>query len=359
MIVFYGWTFLQILNMINVKDHYFKDEKAILLIAGYENTERYQEMLDESVKRGVFCKAEKLIFSVSGGGIRSLLRRKKEYDSVIERLIPPCKVKCVTAGFWGDSLLVMDCLHRKYDLREIGIVEEGILFPDKCTLFQKVPLIKRIFYGGLYYKRFIGMIKETYTYGGVENKLAAISRQRLLPKIDMENTNCIELLQRHRALHAPYINEYHVFYFDGNHRINHFDLLAEFYRTVFSVLHQHHRKISVRLHPSNKTRKPLFDGIADQIDDMPRTVEELSVCGQWNEKIILTVNSASAVNMNRVFGANPYVIYINRLYEDMEVPMPPVIIDNQKNFMPETMEEYCAIIKKITGCGEVCYGTAE
>lgn len=359
MIVFYGWTFLQILNMINVKNNYYKDEKAILLIAGYEDTERYQDMLDESVKRGIFCKTEKLFFLDSRSGRGPLLKRKKEYDSAIERLIPPCKVKCVTAGFWGDSLIVMDCLYRKYGLREIGIVEEGLLFPDKHTLFQKVPLKKRIFYGGFHYKRFIGMIRKTYTYGGVKNKLADISQHRLLPQINTENINCLELLQRNRAWYASYINEYQVFYFDGNYKINNFDLLTEFYKAVFSALHRHHKKISVRLHPSNKTRRLLFDGIADQIDDTPRTIEELSVCGQWDEKIILTINSAAAVNMNRVFGANPYVIYLNRLYKDMEVALPPVVIDNQKNFMPETMEDYCNIIKKIAGCKEVCCGTAE
>ena len=347
MTIFYSWTFLQLLNMINLKTNDLKEEKAILFIAGFEDTSRYQRILDYLNRERIFDNIYYLSISQLTG--EQKIFKTKKINDYLKSIIPKNEPinGLVIAGFWCDALLLIRTLDLCYGLKSIFLIEEGIESINIKGVFKKLDIKHRVYYGGIFYKRYLDYVKGIYAYMIFDNCGFKNAKYKCLHQINSNNTVCYNLLSYNKDRIKNYIEKYTVFYFDSNLPVNDLNNLHAFYNELFAPFLKAGERISIRLHPSSSIRSELFNREGLEIDIEKRTVEELAMAADWEKKIIISINSSSAVNMGRIFGVYPYIIYINMLYSDSVVLKPPVIADEEKVFIPRSMQEYNNIVKRI------------
>lgn len=346
MLVFYSWTFLQVINMINIKTNYYCEENAVLLISESEDIDRYKRVLERAKKNNVFQRIEifriQRVLSKNGSKFRFVRRKNLMSDNPIIGK----DLKVFLSGFWNDALVLIDYLNHYNTIESIALVEEGIVFPSKKQLFQKVDIFHRVYFAGLFYKKYIKKIKEIYSSTDVTVDYSADVERIIMPPITPENGLCYSILIGDSKSFDDY-KDCDVVYFDGNYRIVDAKKLTQFYRDIFSPFFSVEEKTIVRLHPSNRNRKILFNHRLVDVDETDILTEELSLFEDLDKKIIITINSAAATNLINIFHREPYIIFINLFYPDLKVDTPKIKIDNKKIFMPTSMNEYLKIVHEI------------
>ena len=150
MTIFYSWTFLQLLNMINLKTNDLKEEKAILFIAGFEDTSRYQRILDYLNRERIFDNIYYLSISQLTG--EQKIFKTKKINDYLKSIIPKNEPinGLVIAGFWCDALLLIRTLDLCYGLKSIFLIEEGIESINIKGVFKKLDIKHRVYYGGIF-----------------------------------------------------------------------------------------------------------------------------------------------------------------------------------------------------------------
>lgn len=343
--VFYCWTFYQFLNMVNIKSEYFRDENAILYIADFENTNRYQTNIQYCNDRKLFIEIEKVDFaSISNGGLSNDKLAKyflNEFkgNKVDEIFLP---------GFWVDSLKLVRALYTLNHNIKISLVEEGINAPTIKQLYWDLPFLKRLYYGGPTYYRYKTHIVDYYRYDISPEKEMQKYHHMPLHKV-VKGTFCYSMLKEGNEKPIESIQEASCIFLDGNFRKDIDENLEDVYKKVFGLINKYTSSCIVRLHPSGLQRSKIFDDIGVTIDRTNVTLENISVRNNLDGKIFITSNSSGAINMKRVFGYDTYLILLYKILNPAEnmsyVPNLPV--DNEYVFAPESLQGFDSILRSL------------
>lgn len=330
--VYYGWTFLQILNMVNLRSNILVEGNAYLYIAEYEKIDSYHDVMNVIQDKRMF-------------NAISVFEGKDAFEIIQQEVGRKRKINVIIPGFWCDALLFISELKKLFNLNDIYIIEEGIFVPRRDNLYSTISMVKCIWMGGIFYKSLLRHVNTVYTYGVKDSLSDSTLQYKHLPILDLSNP-CREVLCSKVKSNEKKLMQYDVIYFDQNFNNIDEEKQKRFFNEIFKPLIKRRKKILVRLHPSETGRKRghLFKECGAYLDDMKSTVEEWCICNIWDKKLVLTPHSSAAFNLRRMFGIKVSIIYLNRIFPEINLKIEQEPELNDGEYRPESMEEYRNIL---------------
>lgn len=378
MVLFYAWTNVVLLNIVNTKETFFDNEDADLLVRcsptlspklisdiesmGIFNNVYYIDMPKISKTRKILGKIPKIRMI----GMKKPLR-KFYVRYVQENLANKAYSKIITGGLWNDTLYLLQALYSQNPKIQIEFVEEGERSYEGIKGLCK-PII-----GGNWKNKLV----EYYNVGlflhkckrNITNVLYLYRPDRYcgdhrlclkeLPKIDkVSNNPCFLLLDkmsdtldnsillRYEKRPVIYIANYLVPKFESNYDMAYriIDLLIKVFKQNQIMIKTHTSATEHRFNFAKQYESRIF------IDRNAYLFEALYTKMDINNKIFIAKNSTTLLYPKQLFGQEPYLIFTYRLFEyyheygdeitDKYVSDLKKIYENpEKIFIPNTMME--------------------
>lgn len=337
MVLFYAWTDIQLINELNVKLNYFKDEKADLLIFHLNrlNNDYIQAIKKEQIfeqiyilelpdfylerrRKGLIESAEMLI---NGN------RLKKYFFQKLLCILAQQRYRLLLTGaLWGETINVYRYLLRNNKKVGLALVEEGLSYyaGPKGWLYKTAPSysikakIRELLYYGVFSYKARKNIKKAYMYQPEMSALyKKISTEKIPPIIQEKNPKLYNFMSRLNCGDIENYKKRKIIYIADAPRAE----LTQPYKYVYNMLDMITSIVApedliVRMHPiSASISIPFQYELNPQIylDKSNGSIEIKSMHIDFEDKVILSNNSSVAFFMTLGLKKEPYIIFLHRL----------------------------------------------
>ena len=339
MILGYAWSNFTVLNLVNVKLTYFSNEPFDLLIRS--NKTLSNTLLEEVEKQKIFSniyyipmpQIDKRLGIIGKIPKLRFWSYKRNYKNSMERSLDNT-IKdqvydlCITAGFWADTLYVIDHIFKRNRNLKIQLFEEGERSYEEFSSLTvsdthhslKEKLISSYMHGKYRRKYLYYLSRELYLYNPSIYEEEKITT-KVLPSLTDSNTCCLKILQRSTHLEESHILQYikkkYIYlagYIVKGYEDNYgqsYHIINTLMETVGSnnvIIKTHSNSIDHRLHFAEQWNSRVF------IDREVYIFEALCSTIALENKVIISRGSSVAMNVKALFNMEPYVILTYRLY---------------------------------------------
>lgn len=331
MILFYAWTDTQLINTVNVKENYYSQQQADLLVLNLSRISK--ELIEVIREKRIF--REVYILNLPDGymeGKRVQLKDKMKalfLGSVYWKNIKQQLKKYIgnnayshffTAAFWSETLFVLRYLKKYNPNLEVWFYEDGLANYNgpKGWLFKAVPnrsvkaTIRTILYYGLMPYTYRKYVKGVYLY---EPRISNIDylETKKIPSINEEqNKECFQICKEMNHSSDEVYQDSDIIYIADAPDT---DSTEPFY-LVYGILDSIYEikpdaKVVLKLHPTMEALQIKF---ADEkyaqlhIDKRKGCIEHILMQVDLDKKIVITGNSSSALYIGYVYNKQPYMI---------------------------------------------------
>lgn len=335
MIFCYAWTNYLIINMVNVKTNIYPDERADLII---KSSPAIDANIVEIVKSmNVF---ENIYFvdyvAFRHKGVQGLLTLHKKYKGHYSRFVDSLDKshrydKVLVAGYWNDVLYMLNALWKRGDRFKIDLVEEGELsYEELWKLFQ--PYIGESPRGKVFHQISTCRMKQKFN-GRLTKKLFLYTPSRqddkkihALPMPKMEESNPVYAI--YKKLYSSIPEWKKVYYTKRNTIFFSNYLLPQLYEESYNYAYtmidtmlesMGDTKVIIKAHTSSTEHRLNFakDYEEDKNVYVDRDVyifEALFCDPEIENKILVAKHSAVLIHPVAMFGREPYVFLLYKLY---------------------------------------------
>jgi hypothetical protein len=364
-IVFYCWTYAQLVNMVNLKLNQYDWKKGYLYIADGENIERYKAFLQRLEENSIFEVIRQFDYSGQSSCKGVVARKKYREQIVLDYFLKDFalsnQIDFVCAGYWVDSLMILRMLNKMNGNIHVHLIEEGVDLANGKALYMNLSLQKRIEYGGFFYKKYERLIEDYYVYFLRKSCKNYPLAMKFLPRICNDNPvkgllQCVKLLD---SVHETYKGR--VVYFDSNCKNENLTDNLWIYKEIFEQCDKliNNKKVLVRCHPSNKARMEAFKRLNEiEICNDGVTTEALLVSDiNWNKNVICVINSSIALNAKMIYGYEPYLVVLYKLLKQEKLEGIDELLDSysdkRKIIVPTTMNNLKQTLESWTKNGKM------
>ncbi len=378
MLAFYGWTDHLLLNLLNTKLNVFPHEDADLFVLKLDRVS--QKLLKEIEKTGAFrhifflykppFHKEKGPLSI-GEKMTRLFSGERYYHSYQEQLRRQCGTASyrmlLSGAFWSETLFLFRYFRHYNPKIKISMVEEGTTnysAPDGWQFHclptgRRMEKLMRLVYFLLTWSRARKSVEKIYLY-----PIEILMRQcdlsvpaEEIPEINGDNPICQRILQTVDV--PPDLEPYrqHSVFFIGGALApgyqDRFDETNHFLELMLNILGP--ADLAIKTHPSSGGEL-LAKGLEDRafVDRSGGSINSILVNLELEKKLLITRNSSVPFSIKAQTGAEPYIIFIHRLYAFYGKHGDPVtdeatqrlaqVCAKGKVFIPDTIEELCSAL---------------
>lgn len=334
MIFCYAWTNLLIINMVNVKLNFYKNEKADLIIKSSKSIDENIVSLIE--KSHIF----ENVFYDEYTSFRPKKKKKhffeyrKKYADFYERFVLSIGAvekydKVLIAGFWNDGLYMMNALWKHGNKFDIEFVEEGEMsYEEEKRLFraflgsnktQRIFQFLNTFWIRKRFKR--AFSKCIYLYSPERKETTKWTLMKI-PAINENN----EIMNIIRNLYEGLPDSQKIVYkkHDVIFIANSLDIAK--YENSYNYAYGHidtildaigSRNVLIKAHGSvtDSREKFALEYEKEIFVDREVYIFECLFCNECMEdKILIGKNSALLMHPASMFGQEPYIILLYKLY---------------------------------------------
>lgn len=376
MVLFYAWTNLVLINMVNTKLSHFPSEEADLLIRCSPTMS--QELINEIVnkkiflnvyyidipkidhRKGIIGKIPKVRLLSTKGDIRNYYARfvkytlrEKKYD------------KLISGGLWNDTIYLLNFLCKINESIEVEYVEEGERSYEGIGALNQVvvvgkwkeKIVQKYNVGMLWKKHRKNITNTIYLYRPeryVNNKIIV----KKIPVLSQDNP-CYQILNK-TIMH---LDESHFIWYEkrsvcyfANYLVPNYEDSYDFaYQIIDSIIKiVGEKQVILKPHTSSTAHRLEF---ADQYSDeifVDRSVflfEGMYTKADFTKKILIARTSSALLYPKVMFNQEPFIIFTYRLFnyyhqfgddltDNYVKEMKKMYIDKSKVLVPNTLLEF-------------------
>lgn len=366
---------MQLINCINVRLNYFKDEEADIVIDKKERvSDRLIEVIDESKVFGnVFAIEMPDFFEPDKKGwanFASHMRYKKYFANQLKLSIHKKKYETfILSAFWGETLNVYRYLKKVNPKVGIEIVEEGMANYDgpRSWIYRTAPasylksVIRGIFYChnmGVAIRRRVRCI---YLYSP---ELSWTHRKSIiykLPAINGENPVLYNIFKKWqgRTNNDFYMRCRYIFIIDAP-MFN--ENLYEVFRNVLQEMSGQMRDFSIiRLHPLSKIDKKVADIYNEDgiwVDNRKVPIENTLFQCDIEKKVLIVNRSSVLLYLRCMLNKEPWVILTYKIpafcgresivrFDYFVKKLQDIYTNPDKIIIPNTVDEFKDTLAKL------------
>lgn len=347
MVLFYGWTNTQLINLVNVKVNYFNKVKADLIILKIDRISENLVKIIESNK--IF---RKVIFieqppfnsrSLNWGNI-PIIRTiaygnasREYYNKMLKANFGDTEYSIMlTAGYWAETVFLLKYFYKKNPKITVSFVEEGVseYYEDKAWLCKIIlgggikEKIIRIIYFGWFSTQCNKKVNSMYLYEPRLCRNKARLQLYKLPHLNGPNQKCMRIL--HGAMAGIDLSQYKKRYFyyidtpilkDNSVK---YDKTKQILKEIVEATGK--EQIIIKIHPITNKKSP---GYAKEyepevfVDRKNYLFESLFAQIDLEKKILITWGSSVVMYPKFMFGKEPYVIFIHGIENTFDKYMKP------------------------------------
>lgn len=371
MILFYAWTDTQIINVVNLKCNRFQKQEADLLV--YKLGRVSSTLIAEIEKKKIFCQV--YILDVPEFYLERKRKGFKEkvqavflgkqyryyFDKELQKLLGIKQYSLFFSGaFWSETLFVFQYVKQQNPKIRFWFYDEGLAAYNgpKNWLFQAVPnrsvqaKIRTVLYYG-----FTSVMYRKYV-DGIYLYKPELSNVTYLPKYDFFASKKVNLfIPEHEKTDVYWKDIYKecdVIYIAEAPDLSSRFPLEDTYRVleeVYKIMPM--AKVVLKAHPIMESigidfEKDVFPNLV--IDKRNGAIEILLHQVDIDKKIMITGNSTSALYLKWVYGKTPYMILVDRKYNQRLFEYAQCYVkkyDAEKAFAPKNIEEFRKELKKL------------
>ncbi len=380
MLLFFVWTDTQLINCINTKLHFYRDEAADLIIYKRERiSERLVKIVREKeifsniyvIGLPYFYKEEEVKKTNKMNSVILHMRLKKYFLSYIENILERKKYKVLfAAAFWSETLNIYRYIRKYNENVRIEIVEEGMANYNgpKNWIFQAAPTgrIKAAMRNFIY----CGGIESTarkhvscfYLYEPELSWMHQGIKAQKLPFIDKNNNPiCYHIYDEWQKNidHSIYNKCRFIYVTDPpSSPKNQYAILEDIIGNMPDIW----RDTSIiKLHPLCFYQGKSDIALAEAgiwVDSRKIPVENILFHCEINDKVLIVNQSSALLYLKCMLNKEPYTVFTYRMkpyceerlidkFDFFTEKLKEVFIDPHKIIVPETLEEFLAVMKKI------------
>ena len=334
MVLFYVWTDIQLINAVNTRCNFYKQEESDLLVLHLSRiSDKYIDKIrDANVFHNVYIlKLPSWYLERKRVGVREYLvslingiKLKNYFSYELERFFGNKKVDLILSGaFWGETMNVYRYFQRINPDVEVGFIEEGLgiyngpkdwLYNTSPNLSVKARFREALYYGNLPRKA-KRVVRIVYLYRPdflqYETKLEIMKLPALTEKGNGYCYNIVSNLEE-RTVHE--LDKRKVIYIADAPRAmlkNPYEYVCQAFDMVLRNVDND--KLIVRLHPLSATKDfPFSYAIADNVivDNGGEPFELKYFGADLSSKVIITNNSYVIYFLRICMEIEPYVIFL-------------------------------------------------